>query len=71
VLLKVETLCKESVNPNNPDIKKIMEVLYSSNDGAGQENSANTMKESTITNDGEYQEDLAENSMLVDEQTGD
>jgi len=32
VLLKVETMCKESENPDNPDIKKIMDIMYSSND---------------------------------------
>jgi len=32
VLLKVETMCKESENPENPDIIKIMDILYSSND---------------------------------------
>jgi len=67
VLLKVETLCKECANPNNPDIKQIMEVLYTSNDGAGQENSADNMKESTESNEGECREDSAENSMLIDE----
>jgi len=67
VLLNVETICKDSANANNPDIKKIMEVLYTSNDGAGQETSEDNMKVSTESNEGEYQEDLAENSMLVDE----
>lgn len=39
VLLKVETVCKESRNLDNLDVKKIMEILYSSNaegiDGKG------------------------------------
>jgi len=67
VLLKVETICKDSANADNPDIKKIMEVLYTSNDGAEQETSEDNMKVSTESNEGVYQEDLAENSMLVDE----
>jgi len=71
VLLKVETLCKDCANPNNPDIKKIMEVLYTSNDGAGQEKSAEPMKDHNESNEGEYHDDLAENSMLVDEPLGD
>jgi len=67
VLLKVETLCKGSANPGNPDIKKIMDVLYTSNDGgSGKENSADGVMEEPITNGGEYQEDR-ENSLLVDE----
>lgn len=32
VLLKVEKLCKQSKNSDNSDIRKIMEVLYSSNE---------------------------------------
>jgi len=32
VLLNVEKMCKESKNSDNSDIRKIMEVLYSSND---------------------------------------
>jgi len=33
VLLEVETMCKESENPDDPDLKKIMDILYTSNDG--------------------------------------
>jgi len=37
VLLKVETMCKQSKNPDNSDIRKIMKVLYSSNDEASED----------------------------------
>jgi len=32
VLLKVEKMCRETDSPDNPDIKKILNVLYSSNE---------------------------------------
>jgi len=32
VLLKVEKMCRETTSPENPDIKKILNILYSSND---------------------------------------
>jgi len=31
-LLKVETMCRETTSPENPDIKKILNILYSSNE---------------------------------------
>lgn len=37
VLLKVETMCKNSKNRDSSEIKKIMEVLYASNDEAGKD----------------------------------
>jgi len=32
VLLKVEKMCRETTSPENPDIKKILHILYSSNE---------------------------------------
>jgi len=32
VLLKVEKMCRETTSPDNPDIKKILNILYSSNE---------------------------------------
>jgi len=67
VLLKVENLCKESANPDNPDINKIMKVLYTSNEGTAQEKTGDTMEEELVSKDGESQEDFGEDSLLVDE----
>merc|ERR1719244_299249 len=32
VLLNVEKMCRETTSPENPDIKKILDILYSSNE---------------------------------------
>jgi len=49
VLLKVEKMCKQSKNANSSDIRKIMEILYASNDEAkkdkGEEQSVNPTEE--------------------------
>jgi len=36
VLLKVETVCRESATQDHPDLKKIQTILYSSNEGTPQ-----------------------------------
>jgi len=67
VLLKVENLCKGSTNPDNLDLKRIMEVLYTSNEGGAQEKTAETMNEGSVTKDEKHQQNYEEDSMLIDE----
>lgn len=59
VLLKVETMCKKS-DPNNPDIKDIMGILYSPNNGEfGKEKEADSTQEHVPEEAGEKEADLA------------
>jgi len=57
VLLKVEKMCKQSKNSDNSDIRKIMEVLYSSNDEGredkGKEPAVNTSPSEVLVTDTE------------------
>jgi len=47
VLVKVETMCKKA-DPNNPDIKNIMDILYESNDDAGKGKDVNLIQEDAL-----------------------
>lgn len=66
VLLKVETLCKESANASHPCIQKIREILYASNDSPQPEAAAPAATSEAQAQGSEGQKDgFGEESLLV------